>query len=84
MYEYARSFPIKKINDDKTIKKVSLLVDNILSYNKRFSELQKNQSTEKDRLKKEIQKLDHEIDEEVYKLYGITADEKQIIEDSLK
>ncbi|MBS3173967.1 N-6 DNA methylase [Candidatus Woesearchaeota archaeon] len=64
MYEYARSFPIKKINDDKTIKKVSLLVDNILSYNKRFSELQKNQSTEKDRLKKEIQKLDHEIDEE--------------------
>ena len=39
---------------------------------------------EKARLEKEIQKLDSEIDEEVYKLYGITEEEKKIIEESLK
>jgi hypothetical protein len=32
----------------------------------------------------EIKKLDAEIDDEVYKLYGISADEKKIIEESLK
>ena len=38
----------------------------------------------KEQAKEEIQKLDSEIDDEVYKLYGITAEEKKIIEESLK
>ena len=38
----------------------------------------------KAQLEKEIQKLDNEIDEEVYKIYGITEEEKKIIEESLK
>jgi len=38
----------------------------------------------KAQLEKEIQKIDNEIDEEVYKLYGITDEEKKIIEESLK
>ena len=42
------------------------------------------QTDQKAQLEKEIQKLDNEIDEEVYKLYGITEEEKKIIEDSLK
>ncbi|HLD43378.1 MAG TPA: hypothetical protein VJB08_05340 [Candidatus Nanoarchaeia archaeon] len=42
------------------------------------------QTGSKAQLEKEIQKLDHEIDEEVYKLYGITEEEKKLIEESLK
>ena len=42
------------------------------------------QTDEKAQLEKEIQKIDNEIDEEVYKLYGITEEEKKIIEGSLK
>ena len=38
----------------------------------------------KEEAKGEIKKLDAEIDEEVYKLYGITEEEQKIIEDSLK
>ncbi|MBS3126351.1 hypothetical protein J4453_02830 [Candidatus Woesearchaeota archaeon] len=47
-------------------------------------QVSKEQTDEKARLEKEIQKLDNEIDEEIYKLYGITEEEKKIIEDSLK
>ena len=39
---------------------------------------------EKERLKQQIDNTDYEIDEEVYKLYGITEEEKKIIEESLK
>lgn len=46
--------------------------------------MHKKQTDSKAQLEKEIQKLDDEIDEEVYKLYGITAEEKKIIEESLK
>jgi hypothetical protein len=35
-------------------------------------------------LKQQIDNVDYEIDEEVYKLYGITDEEKKIIEESLK
>ncbi len=38
----------------------------------------------KAKLEAEIQKIDHEIDNLVYKLYGITEEEKKIIEESLK
>ena len=31
-----------------------------------------------------IQKLDDEIDQEVYKIYGITKEEQKIIEESLR
>lgn len=34
--------------------------------------------------RKEIEKTDAEIDELVYKLYGITEEEKKIIEESLR
>jgi hypothetical protein len=32
----------------------------------------------------QIKNIDYEIDEEVYKLYGITDKEKEIIEENLK
>jgi len=60
------------------------LVDKILSLNKHINKLKNKQTDQKAQLEKEIQKLDNEIDEEVYKLYGITEEEKKIIEESLK
>ena len=39
---------------------------------------------EKQMLEEEIKKTDKEIDELVYQLYGITEEEKKIIEESLK
>ena len=42
------------------------------------------QTDSKARLKREIENLGRKIDEEVYKPYGITEEEKRIIEESLK
>ena len=56
----------------------------MLSLNKRLNELGDKQTDERARLEEEIKKTDKEIDELVYKLYGITEKEKNIIEDSLK
>lgn len=39
---------------------------------------------EKDRLKQQIDNIDYEINDEVYKLYEITPEEQKIIEESLK
>ncbi len=52
--------------------------------NKRLLELKLKTTDEKAQIEKEIQKLDNEIDQEVYKLYGLTKQEINIIEDSLK
>jgi len=38
----------------------------------------------KEQAKEEVKKLDNEINEEVYKLYGITEEEKKTAEPSLK
>ena len=38
----------------------------------------------KAKIEAEIKKTDPEIDELVYKLYGITEEEKKVIEESLK
>ena len=83
MYEYARSFPIKKTSEEKIVKKISLLVDQILSLNKRLNEFGDKKTSESARIEAEIKKTDNEIDELVYELYGITEAEKKIIEESL-
>ena len=56
----------------------------MLSLHKRLNEIGDKQTTEKEKIETEIKKTDNEIDELVYKLYGITDEEKKIIEDSLK
>jgi len=60
------------------------LVDKMLSLNKRLNELKDKSTDEKAKIEVEIKKTDQEIDELVYKLYGITEEEKKIIEESLK
>ncbi|MEK6932956.1 MAG: TaqI-like C-terminal specificity domain-containing protein, partial [Nanoarchaeota archaeon] len=74
--------PIKKIDKSKQENFIKL-VDKILSLNKRLNEIKDKATDEKARLEKEIQKTDDEIDQEVYKLYGITKEEIKIVEKSL-
>jgi len=81
--EDVRVFPIKLKSQDNQ-KKLIQKIDDIIQIIKRKNELKDKQTDQKAQLEKEIQKLDNEIDEEVYKLYGITEEEKKIIEGSLK
>ena len=78
---YAEKIPIAKNENQQPIIK---LVDKMLSLNKRLNELKDKSTDEKAKIEAEIKKIDQEIDELVYKLYGITEAEKKIIEESLK
>lgn len=51
---------------------------------KRLNDFADKNTSETAKLNEEIAKTDKEIDELVYKLYGITDNEKKIIEESLK
>jgi len=61
-----------------------LLVDKILSLNKRFNEIGDKKTDERAKIEEEIEKTDAEIDELVYKIYGITEKEKKIIEEVVR
>jgi len=60
------------------------LADKMLSLNKKLQEIGDKNTLEKQKIEQEIKKTDNEIDELVYRLYGITEEEKKIIEESLK
>jgi len=52
------------------------LVDVMLDLNKK---IQTAKGSQKDQIQRQIEKTDKAIDEIVYKLYGITEEEKKII-----
>ena len=60
------------------------LADKMLSLNKKLQEIGDKNTLEKQKIEQELKKTDNEIDELVYRLYGITEEEKKIIEESLK
>ena len=75
--------PIKLIPESEQQPLVQL-VDKMLSLNKRLNELGDKKTDERAKIEEEIKKTDAEIDELVYKIYGITEEEKKVIEESLK
>ncbi len=85
-YSYAKrfieKFPIclpKKSQEQKIVS----LVDKMLSLQKQLHETNPT-GNEKERLEQQIKNIDYEIDEEVYKLYGLNDEEIKIVEESLK
>jgi len=79
-----RQLPIKNTSLSQQCTLIQF-VDKILSLNKRLSELGDNPPSEKTKeLREQIEKVTEQINEEVYKLYGITKEEQKIIEESLK
>ncbi len=65
------------------LNKIEVLIDQMLLLQKKYHD-QKITGNEKERLKQQIDNVDYEIDQEVYKFYGITTEEQKIIEESLK
>lgn len=85
-YSYAKRFIEKvplKIPEGKQEKLMASLIDEMLKLQLNLKEKSPS-GNEKERLEQQIKNVDYEIDQEVYKLYGITAEEQKIIEDSLK
>lgn len=80
IWKYFGNVSIPK-NKSPELEKLS---EKMLSLNKRLIGLGDKQTAEREQLEKEIARTDQEIDELVYKLYGITGEEKRIIEESLK
>jgi type I restriction-modification system DNA methylase subunit len=80
---YVSKIPIKQLPEPQQ-QPIIRLVDKMLSLNKRLSSLAGKDTDEAKKLKNEIADTDAEIDDLVYKIYGITDKERKIIEDSLK
>ena len=81
--QYIENIPIVLPEKD-IVERLSKLSKTQLEKNKLLTEFGNKNTSETAKLKEEIEKIDREIDELVYKIYGITEKEKQIIEESLK
>ena len=80
-------FPIRHIDFDNPEEKemhdeLVALADRMMELNKRLALIGDAPSDERDVLNQEIQSINAEIDQRVYDLYGLTKEEKQIIEAS--
>ena len=75
------ALPIKLVPESEQQPLITL-VDKMLSLNKRLNEIGDKKTDERAKIEEEIKKTDAEIDELVYKIYGITEKEKKIIEES--
>lgn len=68
---------LHKPSDKKLHDNLVPLVDVMLDLNKK---IQTVKGSKKEQIQRQIEKTDKEIDEMVYKLYGITKRERKIIE----
>jgi len=76
------NIPIIDVNKTQQ-KEIITLVDKMISLNKKLSEALEH-SNEWENIKSEIEKTDKKIDEEVYKIYGLSEDDVKVIENSSK
>ena len=77
--------PIKNINDVtlREQQQIASLVKNVLALYKEHIFIPENTNKWR-KLKEEIGRLDRKIDEEVYKLYGLTKEEIRVVEEGAK
>jgi hypothetical protein len=80
---YVSQVPIKKPTNTQEIE-MTEHVEKMLQLNEKLLKIGDKLTDERARIEEEIKKIDSEIDELVYKIYGITEDEKKTIEDSLR
>ena len=72
------------VANENTKSKIVELVKRIEGLNERLNEIGDKKTDERRKIEEDIEKTDADIDELVYKLYGITEEEKKIIEESSK
>lgn len=81
--EFLRQIPIRQLSLPEQQPLIAL-VEQMLLLNRKISELGDKQTDERQRLEKEIQETDKKIDEIVYDIYGLTYEERKIIEEAVK
>ncbi|PIU59397.1 hypothetical protein COS86_04500 [Candidatus Bathyarchaeota archaeon CG07_land_8_20_14_0_80_47_9] len=79
---YLGKIPLPRIKIDNSV--FIDLANKMLSFKKRLDETGEKRTDEYAKIEDEIKKTNSEVDEQVYKIYGLTEDEKKTIEDSLK
>jgi len=88
-YSYARRYieklPIHTVDSSNPKEKkmhdsLVSLVEKMLELNKKLAHVRDDPLSERDEIKKEIEKTDKEIDNLVYELYGLTEAERKIVE----
>ena len=87
--EYLKSVKILNPSNFDTNQKIEYTnlietVDKLLTLNNRLNEIGDKKTDERSRIEEEIDKTDEEIDNLVYKIYGITEEEKRVIDRSFK
>ncbi len=81
--DYLKNLPIKILPESERQPLIKL-VNGILSQKKFLNKMDNKNTNQRVKIEEDIQKIDRQIDELVYKIYGITDEEKKIIEESLK
>jgi len=82
---YVGKLPLPSIDfdnpkDKKTHDDLVALVEKMLGLNKRLAPIRDTYGYERDELLRQIERTDKEIDNLVYDLYGLTEDERKIVE----
>jgi type I restriction-modification system DNA methylase subunit len=80
---YVSQVPIKKPTETQESDMIKL-VEKMLQLNEKLLKIGDKLTDERARIDKEITNIDPQIDDLVYTIYGITEDEKKIIEENLK
>lgn len=79
---YLRHLPIKIANRDKQ-DEVIMLVRKIVALNEEYDRLGDERREHRQEINERLAQLEKQLDEVVYKIYGLTTEEKNIIDDSL-
>lgn len=80
IWKYFGNVPIAKGSSQE----LERLADKMLQLNEKLIALKGKQTDEKTKLEKEIVELDHKIDDLVYDLYSLSAEERKIVEEAVK
>jgi type I restriction-modification system DNA methylase subunit len=80
---YVSQVPIKKPTKVQEVE-ITQLVDKMLQLNEKLVRIGDRLTDEKARIEKEVTETDEKIDALVFGIYGITEEEKKIIENSLR
>ena len=79
---YVSQIPIKKSTPTQEIE-ITGYVEKMLQLNGKLLEIGNKLTDERARIENKIKKVDREIDQLVYKVYGITDKEQKIIEGNI-
>ena len=80
---FLEQLPIK-ITSETQQKNIKKMVDQVIDLSRSLLKFGNKQTNERAEIEERKKDTEEEINQEVYKLYGITAEEQKIMEESLK